>query len=145
MAYEGELLTYCPQELDCSVVYAVIVSGTFPNFCGHALLFVQTPYSISSSDGYCFQVAGVSTFPRIMDLDGYARYLKESKKAEITRYVVTIPDPESAVRRLEDVMLKQWRWLVLPHNCAAFVEDIVSAGGSSAGLYFNCPKLEQFK
>jgi|SRR6516164_3089535 len=38
MAYEGEVLTYSPANLDFSVVYAVIVSGTFVNPCGHALL-----------------------------------------------------------------------------------------------------------
>ena len=145
MSYEGEILTYCPRELDFSEVYAVIVSGDFPNPCGHALMFVQTPYSISSDDGYYFQVAGVYTFPRIMDLDGYNRYLKAHKKNEITRYLVSLPNPDGARRRLEEVMLKQWAWLVLPHNCAAFVEDIVRAGGASAGLYSNCPKFEKFK
>lgn len=78
-------------------------------------------------------------------LAGYKRYIRETKKKEITRYLVSLPDPDGAVRRLEEVMLKQWAWFIPPHNCAAFVEDIAKAGGSSAGLYFNCPRLEQFK
>ncbi|MEI7895843.1 MAG: hypothetical protein WCJ26_02310 [bacterium] len=145
MAYEGEILTYTPSNLDFSVVYAVIVSGTFPNPCGHALLFVPSVYAISSSDGSYFQVAGLNDFPRIMSETGYLRYLRETEKEEITRYEVRIPNPDGAVKRLVEVMLKQWRWMILPHNCAAFVEDIVRGGGGSAGLYSNCPRLEAFR
>ena len=145
MGYEGEVLTYCPGHLDWSVVYAVVVSGTFPNPCGHALLFVPSAYAISSSDGSYFQVSGANTFPRIMSQEGYRNYLKTNKKKEITRYQVILADPDAAVNRLIAVMQKQWFWAVLPHNCAAFVEDICSAGGSSAGLYSNCPRWERFK
>jgi hypothetical protein len=145
MGYEGEVLTYSPAHLDWSIVYAVVVSGTFPNPCGHALLFVPSAYAISSSDGSYFQVAGTYHLPRIMSTEGYARYLKENKKREITRYQVALPDPDAAVNRLIEVMQKQWRWMVLPNNCAAFVEDICTAGGSSAGLYSNCPRAEKFR
>jgi hypothetical protein len=145
MAYEGDVLTYCPAYLDFSVVYAVIVSGTFPNPCGHALLYVPSVYAIEQSDGSYFQVAGKNTLPRIMSRDGYTRYLRENKKKELRRYAVSLSDPDGAARRLEELMMKNWRWLVLPHNCAAFVEDIVKAGGSSAGLYSNCPRWGRFK
>jgi hypothetical protein len=145
MAYEGDILTYTPSNLDFSVVYAVIVSGMKGNPCGHALLFVPSAYAISSSDGSYFQVAGANGLPRIMSQTGYKRYLRENGKKEITRYAVELTDPDGAVNRLVDLMMKQWRWLLLPHNCAAFVEDVVSAGGSSAGLYSNCPRLERFK
>ena len=145
MGYEGEVLTYTPSNLDFSVVYAVIVSGTFPNPCGHALLFVPSVYAISSSDGSYFQVAGANGFPRIMSGKGYNRYLRENRKSEITRYAISLPDPDGAVNHLVELMQKQWRWLVLPHNCAAFVEDVVRAGGSTAGLYTNCPRLEKFR
>lgn len=145
MAYEGEVLTYSPGDLDWNVVYAVVVSGTFPNPCGHALLFVPSAYAISSSAGSYFQVAGANGLPRILSQKGYLRYLKENKKKEITRYQVSLTDPDGAVNRLIDLMQKQWRWMVLPNNCAAFVEDVCSAGGSSAGLYSNCPRLERFK
>ena len=145
MGYEGDVLTYSPGHLDWSIVYAVVVSGTFPNPCGHALLFVPSAYAISSSDGSYFQVAGWNRLPRIMSTKGYARYLKENKKRELTRYQVPLPDPDGAVNRLIELMQKQWQWMVLPHNCAAFVEDICTAGGSSAGLYSNCPRLEDFR
>ncbi len=38
MAYEGDVMTYCPGDLSFAVVYAVVVSGDFPNPCGHAAL-----------------------------------------------------------------------------------------------------------
>lgn len=145
MAYQGDVLTYTPAYLDFTVVYAVVVSGTFPNPCGHALLFVPNAYAISSSDGSYFQVASLNGFPRIMSQTGYYRYLRENGKTEITRYQVSLPNPDGAVNRLVALMLKPWRWLILPQNCAAFVEDIVRAGGSSAGLYSNCPRLEAFR
>jgi len=145
MGYHGEILTYTPGDLDFTVVYAVIVSGDFPNPCGHALLFVPRQYGISSSDGSYFQVAEMNGFPRIMSESGYYRYLRTNRKTEITRYAVSLPNPDGAVNRLVEVMQKKWLWMVLPNNCAAFVEDIVRAGGSSAGLYSNCPRLEEFK
>lgn len=144
MAYEGEELTYTPADLDFSTVYAVIVSGDFPNPCGHALLFVPSVNGSDSSDGSYFQVAGVYTTPKIMDKAGYLRYLKEAKKTELNRYAVSLPNPDGAVNRLVELMQKPWAWVILPHNCAAFVEDVVKAGGSSAGLYSNCPRLESF-
>jgi hypothetical protein len=144
MAYEGEILTYSPSDLDFSLVYAVVVSGDFPNPCGHALLFVPKKEAVSSDDGSYFQVAGIHRLPLIMSTSGYARYLFETKKKEITRYAVKLPKPDAAVNKLVALMQKRWTWLVLPHNCAAFVEDVVRAGGSSAGLYSNCPKWEKF-
>lgn len=55
-----------------------------------------------------------------------------------------IPDPDAAHKKLEELLAKQWTWFVLPNNCASFVEDVVKAGGSNAGLYFNCPTRERF-
>jgi hypothetical protein len=143
--YEGDVLTECPGDLDFSVVYAVIVSGDFPNPCGHALLFVPKKFMSSPTDGSYFQVAGVYTYPRIIDEHGYRRYLRENKKKELDRYAVPLLNPETAQDRLEQLAQKKWAWLVLPHNCAAFVEDVASAGGSTAGLYSNCPRYEAFR
>jgi hypothetical protein len=145
MAYEGDVLNYTPSDLDFSVVYAVIVTGDFPNPCGHALLFVPKAFPESSGDGSYFQVAGVYTYPRIMDPAGYARYLREAKKKELRRYSVPLSKPDDALAKLVDLMQKKWAWLILPHNCAAFVEEVVAAGGSTAGLYSNCPSHEAFK
>lgn len=46
--------------------------------------------------------------------------------------------------KLEELLAAKWTWGVLPHNCASFVEEVVQAGGSDAGLYSNCPALETF-
>ena len=160
MAYDGEVLAdsdVLTLKLNFSTVYAVVVTGVKLNPCGHALLFVPYKPAISSArridrvsvarrdDGSYFQVAEAYGLPRIMSSDGYKRYLKENKKTEITRYSVHLPNPDGAKNRLGELMLKKWCWLILPHNCAAFVEDVVHAGGSSAGLYSNCPRLEAFK
>ncbi len=139
MAYEGETLDICPQvPYDFSETYAVVVSGWGPNFCGHQLLNLQ------GADGVYLHVAEWHGRPRIMDRPGYDRYLEENKKRELNRFRVNITNPQAAMMKLEELLSKKWLWGVLPHNCASFVEEIVRAGGSSAGLFFNCPALERF-
>lgn len=145
MGYQGDVLTYCPGDMDFDTVYAVIVSGDFPNPCGHALLFVPSTTATASDHGYYLQVSEPYGYPKIMSTEGYARYLNENGKTELTRYAVKIDNPEGAYGKLIQLMGKKWAWLLLPNNCAAFVEDVVKGGGSSAGLYSNCPRAEQFR
>ncbi|MEP6923190.1 MAG: hypothetical protein ABI954_01885 [Pyrinomonadaceae bacterium] len=144
MAYEGEIMQQVPANLDFTMVYAVIVSGDGPNPCGHALLFVPFQRNIAQSGGYYFQVAGVIRYPRGLSVEGYARYMRETGKTEITRYGIPLSNPSGAQARLAELLNKYWVWLVIPHNCAAFVEDIARGGGSSAGLWSNCPSRETF-
>jgi hypothetical protein len=73
------------------------------------------------------------------------RYLLENGKSELRRTFVPIPKPEASHYKLEELLAKPWNWFVLPNNCASFVEEVVSAGGSKAGLYFNCPSVENFR
>lgn len=137
MAYEGDRVTYCPvNRYDFANTYAVVVSGSGPNFCGHQIL---------NLGGLYFHVAGVHTEPRMMTEAGYRRYLRENHKRELRRYRVIVKDQDAAMLRLEQLLSQRWFWGVLPHNCAAFVEEVVHAGGSNAGLYFNCPALEGFR
>jgi hypothetical protein len=75
----------------------------------------------------------------------YRRYLREHQKRELRRTFVSVPNPERAHQKLEELLAKKWSWFVLPNNCASFVEDVVQAGGSKAGLYMNCPSIENFK
>ena len=141
MAYEGDEMIACPQTpYSFQETYAVVVSGDGPNFCGHLILRV----GLDGNEKY-LHVAGGWTQPRQMDEAGYRRYLKETGKHEIKRFRVLITKPDDAMRRLEVLLSVKWLWGVLPHNCARFVEDIVGAGGSTAGLYSNCPTLEQFQ
>lgn len=94
--------------------------------------------------GWFFHIAEVRGRPRFMRVHGYRRYLKENDKRELHRTRLAIPRPSAAHAKLEELLAKQWTWFVLPNNCASFVEDVVQAGGSNAGLYFNCPALENF-
>jgi hypothetical protein len=135
--YEGEIMHRCLlTPFNFKYTYVVVVSGDGPNFCGHMLL---------NAGHYYFHVAGRNDPPRYMLPDGFGRYLKETGKSEIRRTYVKVPNPAGAHRKLEELLATSWLWLMLPHNCTAFCEDILAAGGSKEGLWFNCPTLERFR
>jgi hypothetical protein len=135
--YEGDEMILCPLDItDFKHTCAVIVSGDGPNFCGHTLLHVGS--------SWYFHVAGRNSLPKFMHESGYQRYLKETAKHEIRRWIVKLPNPQGAHQKLHELMKKQWLWLVLPNNCTSFVEEVMQAGGSKAGMYFNCPSAEPF-
>ncbi len=124
--------------------YAVVVSGDGPNFCGHLLL------NVGGIGGLYFHVTGdtlkeIRNYPRMMNEAGYRAYLSSHNKKELKRFRVVISKPNGAMLKLEELLSAKWTWGILPHNCASFVEEIVAAGGSSAGLYSNCPALENFQ
>lgn len=144
MGYDGDVLKSLPKGLNFNLIYAVVVSGDALNPCGHALLYVPFQNSLSASGGYYFQIAGVYKYPHAMDPGGYKKYLKSNEKKELKRYGVSLSKPASARAKLKKLIDKRWAWAVLPNNCAAFVEDIARAGGSSAGLWSNCPSKEDF-
>jgi hypothetical protein len=124
MAYEGELLNFCPREMfDFSRASAVVVSGDGPNIWGHMLL------NTGGAGGMYFQIAGVITRPRYMDESGYQRYLKESGKKELRRIPVFIRSPMDSQLKLEQILNESWTWGVVVHNCETLVEDIIVAGG----------------
>ena len=135
--YDGDEMILCPLDItDFKHTCAVIVSGSPGNLCGHALLHV--------GDGWYFHIAGRNSLPKFMYESGYQRYLKENGKHEIRRWIVKLPNPRGAHQKLHELLKKPWLWLVLPNNCASFVEEVMQAGGSNAGLYFNCPSVEPF-
>ncbi|MFZ4546374.1 MAG: hypothetical protein ACOYN4_03010 [Bacteroidales bacterium] len=70
--------------------------------------------------------------------------MEEHKKTGLKRFQVQIANKNKAMKKLEELISKTWLWGVLPHNCASFVEEIIQAGGSGAGLYSNCLALESF-
>lgn len=136
--YIGEVMLQChAQMFDFRHTNAIVVSGASLNPCGHMLL--------STGGGWYFHVAVRKGPPRYMREPGYARYLKDHGKRQLRRTPVRVPEPEAAHRKLEELLGKPWSWWVLPNNCASFVEDVVRAGGSKAGLYFNCPVAERFR
>ncbi|TFW34211.1 hypothetical protein [Massilia horti] len=135
--YDGDEMHQCPiKPFDFHHCYAVVVSGDGINLGGHVLLH--------TGSGWYFHVAGRKHRPRFLREEGYMNYLRKSGKHEIRRWMIQIPNPAGAHAKLEELLTKQWRWLVLPNNCVAFVEEVVKAGGSSAGMYFNCPAAEPF-
>lgn len=124
MAYEGELLRFCPvKAFAFGNSYAVIVSGDPPNTWGHMLLNTGGP------GGTYFQVAGLHAQPRYMGEAQYQQYLRETKKKEIRRFPVRIPNPDAAQRKMEDLLSKPWSWWAVVHNCESFAEEIIVAGG----------------
>lgn len=135
--YDGEELVVCPLHKSAfKHTCAVVVSGDGPNFCGHALLHV--------GDSWYFHIAGGYKIPKFMHESGYMRYLKENNKHEIRRWFIKLPDPEGAHAKLHEMINKRWLWGILPNNCATFVEEVLQAGGSHAGVYLNCPTMEPF-
>lgn len=125
--------------LDFSKIYAIEVTGSFPNPCGHMLLNIGGP------GGWYFHVSKRKALPDVMGEVGYRRYLTDNKKTEKNRYEIPLSNPAGAQLELEQQLKEKWRWFVLPHNCVSFVETIAHAGGSNSGLYSNCPKLEKFR
>lgn len=115
---------------------AVIVSGDPGNPCGHSLLH--------TGGGWYVHVACENTVPRFMSEGGYKRYLRENSMREIRRWPIKVPDPHGAHRKLQELLARKWLWLGIPNNCVSFVKEVVRAGGSKAGMYFNCPSAEAF-
>jgi hypothetical protein len=74
-----------------------------------------------------------------MNENGYLRYKLECGKTELFRRKVTMPYPTGAQRKLEELSLKPWLWLVVPNNCVSYVEEIFHAGGASDSSLYNCP------
>jgi len=145
MVYEGEILNACGIiKADFSNVNVVAVSGDGPNICGHLLIY--TP----NGGGYYFHVTGdpagkglgkLRGFPMYMNDAGYRTYLKDTGKVELRRRPLNLPKPDAAYLYVEGILSQKWTWAVLPHNCVAFVEGVIEAGGGDWSSYSNCPAL----
>jgi hypothetical protein len=135
--FDGDAMILCPLDLtDFKHTCAVIVSGDGVNACGHTVLHI--------GDSWYVHIAGFYKAPKFMHESGYQRYLRENGKHELRRWIVRLPNPAGAHRKLEELIAKPWLWGILPHNCASFAEEVLQAGGSKAGMYFNCPSVEPF-
>ena len=138
--YEGAPMFVSPLELsDFQHVCAVIVTGDKLNPCGHTLLHVGESWS-----WYIHVAGGVYKLPKFIPQSHYMRYLKENGKREIRRWDIKLPNPKGARDKLHELIDKPWFWGVIAHNCTSFAEEVVRAGGSEAGQYFNCPIAEPF-
>ena len=124
MAYEGELLTFCPEQMfQFGKTYAVVVSGAKFNPYGHMLLNTGGP------SGMYFQVSDVYGDPRFMNEEQFQRYLTENNKNIVSVMPLAIPNPEKAQLKLEQLLSRKWVWGAVVHNCESLVEEIVMAGG----------------
>lgn len=131
MSYLGETLSPAnTANFSWERTHLIVVSGSELNFCGHTLLNAGRHY---------FHVDGVHGKPWVMDEAGYVRYLSENGKTELHRQWIPMPNPMGAEARLRELAHKRWLWAVLPHNCAAYVEELLSAGGSTTHNMLNCP------
>ncbi len=148
MPYEGEILDNCPLFIDFNHVHVVVVSGASWNPCGHMLICTGTNrgnslYFHVAGQGV-YELYGIYTYPKFMYEDGYKQYLRENGKHELTRTNVKVINPHKAHQELINLMGQKWFWMVLPHNCAAFVEKIIEAGGGNLSVMLNCPDQEVF-
>jgi hypothetical protein len=132
--YTGELMRSCENvNYDFGNAYLVVVSGDGLNPCGHALL------NVGAGGGTYFHVADLHDYPRYMDEGGFQRYLQDYNKRVLGIRFLHIQNPNAARYRMEEILAAKWRWLVIPHNCNTFVEEIVQAGGGTYELISNCP------
>jgi len=115
---------------DWAHTHLIIVSGSGPNLCGHAVVNAGQHY---------FHIDGLNEYPWHFSEPGYRRYLLENQKRELRRVPVKLTDIEGAQRKMEELSARRWRWLVLPHNCATYAEEIFAAGGVPYTTTFNCP------
>lgn len=138
--YEGDVMHRCLlTPFDFQNTSVVVVSGAKWNPCGHAIL------NTGGMGGWYFHIAGFNDPPKFMRPDGFFVYLRSNSKKVIRRSPIKIPNPAGSHAKLEELLANQWWWFLLPNNCASFIEDVVKAGGSTAGLYSNCPTLESFR
>lgn len=136
--YYGSHVYNCrAQSYEWSNTSVVIVSGWGPNFCGHAMLKVGNDYF--HIDGKFYE------FPWHLNTPGFLRYLNVNGKRQRRSDRVRVSDPARAQAKLEELTARKWFWGAVAHNCATFVEEIIQAGGSTAGVYSNCPAQEAFK
>jgi len=125
MAYEGELLRSCPQQMfKFGTTYAVLVNGAQFNPYGHMLLNTGGP------GGQYFQVSEVYGQPRFMNESQFKRYLNENDKFIVSVIRLSIPWPEKAQLKLEELLSEKWKWGAVVHNCETLVEEIIVAGGA---------------
>lgn len=117
-----------------SPTYVITVNGSSLNPCGHMLL------NVGGHGGTYTHIAEVNGYPYFMNQKGYERYLAENGKIELKRERVIVPKPQKAKKKLQKLKYERWTWMILPNNCAHYVEEILQAGGSDFNLKTNCPK-----
>lgn len=134
----GKILKELPTNLDLRTVEIVLVTGAGPNICGHVLLHVV--------NGHYFHFDGPNVFdyPRYLTEFEYRTYLNKTKKKELTRKRLPLKCPDQAKAKLLELMNRKWGTLILSHNCASFVAEILYAGGSFWEMPQHCPRSDMY-
>src|SRR5262249_62299574 len=110
-------------------------SGSGRNVFGHAILCVDQMGYLHVDHPY--------GYPKVLlNHEEFARYLREEGKEEWIREKVEVPNPAGARARALELLGKRWAWLIVPHNCVAFCETILQAGGADYGSYSNLPLIK---
>jgi hypothetical protein len=111
-----------------------LVIGGNPNIFGHAL------FRFGTDIGYV-HVDTFYDYPKMLPAFAFPRYLRENDKRVMRQYNVDIPRPADALRRIAALQTEKWTWLVIPHNCVAFCEEILKAGGAPWEQISNLPGI----
>lgn len=131
----GRKLSELPK-MDMRNVEIVLVSGAPPNFCEHVLLCVR------ESNYFHFDGPSPIDYPKYLHEFEYRAYLKQSKKKEIGRKQLDLPCPQGAENKLLQLMHNKWATLLISHNCASFVAEIIHAGGNFWSVPQHCPRTD---
>lgn len=126
-----------PMNLDWSRVQIVLVTGWKINTCGHVLLHV------GGGLGHYFHFDGsMFDYPKYIKGDSeYRTYLTMNGKKELLRKSVDLPRKDAAQQRLCTLMHQKWLTLIVAHNCASFVQQVIEAGGNYWAFPQHCPVL----
>lgn len=107
----------------------VVVSGSGPNICGHALLCINRQYY--------FHTDAFHAPPKVMNSIGYKEYLRTNNKLEFGRINVKVSNPKAIFAKLSQLSIENWSWLGLWHNCYSFVEAVLEPGKLENAINFN--------
>lgn len=111
------------------------VSGAGPNVFGHVL------FSFGVSVGY-IHVDEFYAYPKLLTPSGFDTYMTDNGKTVLHRdYISDLTNPQAAVDEAERLRTIKWFWAIVPHNCVAFAEQIVGAGGSKWTSKTNLPSV----
>jgi len=114
----------------------VVVSGSGPNPCGHALLRIGEP-----GDQHYFHTDALRDRPFYMDETGYQTYLQQEGKTQLHEEPINVRNPQATHQALNESITQKHLWTALPTNCVTYIEDIIRKGGEPDYDPYNCPRL----
>ena len=133
--YHGEKFPEAPLFLrrftDCGITF--VVGGNL-NVFGHAL------FRFGTDVGY-IHVDEIHEYPKLIPSSKFQHYLFDNGKHTLHTEEVVIPNPERSLLKIEELRKEKWWWFGIPHNCVAFCEEIIQAGGGKWESVSNLPLI----